>query len=276
MIDAIGKKQKAVERLENGEKPATVAKDLGLNPSTVRTWNKRVIGTNTDDDETELDDLKRQLEDSETELKRQQTERERLETQVKRLFDNGQSLETKLIERERLETALKRQLEDSQIELKRFETEVKQIETVETPTIYDKRALFFFCSILVVINALVILPPNLGKSWDIILGSVIVCFLAPFVEFKYSAILIEIWDKLKKGELREGVLKHLYKEWFAVTLLLPAMIFQSRDVFQLVYKVLNVTGIEIVFPVFIAFSFQLYGLMQTLHLPKQKISTPTK
>ena len=135
-------------------------------------------------------------------------------------------------------------------------------------TDYDKRPLAVFCFTLFVVNLIVVLP-NVGQmNWYMKIGGVMVCSFAPFLEYRYSHILIEIWAKDKI--VRKGILKWFYTEGLAVCLLIPAMIFQSHDVFKLSWIVLQPQGwFEKSLPIFLAFSYQLFGLMQTLHLPKK-------
>lgn len=133
---------------------------------------------------------------------------------------------------------------------------------------YNRNPLKFFCLSLVVINMLVDVPDNWGKDWNVFLLSVIICFIAPFVEYSYSDILIEIWNKTTTQ--RKGLMNLFYKESFAIVLLTPAMLFQATNVQKAVNMTIKTATIwDSFLPFFIAFSYQLLGLMLTLH-PKAK------
>lgn len=131
-------------------------------------------------------------------------------------------------------------------------------------TTYNRNPLKFFCASLVVINMLVDVPDNWGKDWNVFLLSVIICFIAPFVEYSYSDILIEIWNKATQH--RRGLMNLFYKESFAIVLLTPAMLFQATNVQKAVNMTIKTATMwDSFLPFFIAFSYQLLGLMLTLH-----------
>lgn len=133
-------------------------------------------------------------------------------------------------------------------------------------TTYNKVYLLAFCISLVVINALVIMPGLMSLRWFDIAKGGILCLLAPYIEYQYSGILLEI--KKKDISVVQGIVRVFYQEKFAIAVLLPAMIFQASHVFILVCDVMKPTFIDYLFPVLIAFSYQVYGLMQTVHLPQ--------
>jgi len=221
-------KAAAIEMIKKGVTPAEISKKLGINSATIRSWKSRIAPTETLDNalqnleqqnatlETELQRTKSDLKQRETALQDLKRSNETLTARVRQSETASetsvQQLETVLREVKQQNATLETALQVSQQQNATLETQVQQTETVEEKATYDKTALFVFCVSLVVINALVIMPSNFEKTWDIIIGSAIVCFLAPFVEYQYSSILIEIWGKLKDKEQRQGVLKHLYKE----------------------------------------------------------------
>lgn len=136
----------------------------------------------------------------------------------------------------------------------------------ETVYAYNKVYLLAFCISLVVINGLVIMPNLLADKWYNVAKGAILCLLAPYIEYQYSGILLEI--RKKDITQVQGIVRVFYEEKFAIAVLLPAMIFQATHVFMLVCDVMKPTFIDYLFPVLIAFSYQIYGLMQTVHLPQ--------
>ena len=154
----------------------------------------------------------------------------------------------------------------SPIEKSNGDTVTPPLSKSTVNTTYNKVYLLAFCISLVVINALVIMPGLMSLRWFDIAKGGILCLLAPYIEYQYSGILLEI--KKKDISVVQGIVRVFYQEKFAIAVLLPAMIFQASHVFILVCDVMKPTFIDYLFPVLIAFSYQVYGLMQTVHLPQ--------
>lgn len=215
---------------------------------------------------------------SESKNEQQQQQRIEAERQQQRQLEEQQRLEQQQLQRQqRIEIEQQRQVEkETQTKLDAMSELIATIEQQrekeqqqQQATDYDKRPLAAFCFSLFVVNLIVVLPNVSDMAWYMQIGGIMVCSFAPFLEYRYSHILIEIWAKEKIQ--RQGVLRYFYTEGLAVLLLIPAMIFQSHDVYRLSELVLKPEGyFESALPIFLAFSYQLFGLMQTLHLPKKQ------
>lgn len=151
---------------------------------------------------------------------------------------------------------------------------VNDVLTPSGDTTYNKVYLLAFCISLVVINGLVIMPSLLDDKWYEVAKGGILCLLAPYIEYQYSGILLEI--RKKDITVVQGIVRVFYQEKFAIAVLLPAMIFQATHVFILVCDVMKPTFIDYLFPGLIAFSYQVYGLMQTVHLPQIQATRQNK
>ena len=145
-------------------------------------------------------------------------------------------------------------------------TEHNATETAQDATTHKKRVnkmpLALFCFSLFFINALVIVPKNYGEKWETMIGAWLICAIVPYIEFRYSAILLEIENVRSMRDF----LSFLSNEWVALAVLIPAMLFQASDVYELAEKVLKAEGWRQLMPYFIAFSYQFYGLLETVNL----------
>ena len=156
------------------------------------------------------------------------------------------------------------------IETNELATEtVRETEpTLETtPSVkYNKVPLGIFCFVMCLINLLVFVPKNWDAQPHIFTATFVICAIPCWMEYRFASILLAIETR----NLSSSFLRLLRHQWMSLAVLVPAMLFQEFNLFELTWDVVkpdlnpNHGGL----PYFMTV-FQLYGLIETVNMQKK-------
>ena len=203
----------------------------------------------------------------EVQQQRQQaaTERATMEQQRKATEQREKELEQQRQQAATEQQQIEQQREQARQELENLEQQKQQAEALRLKTDYNKVPLGVFCVVMFIINCFVFVRKNWAADLTIFYATFLICAIPCWMEFRFGSILLTIEHK----ELKNSFLKLLRHQWTSLIVLIPAMGFQSFNVFELCWDVVNPASNpnHIAMPYFITV-FQLYGLIETVNMQK--------